>query len=302
MSRLHLVVLFSCVLGLASGCSQRSVRRADPEFVGPVESGAPLGPPAPEQVFGPEDIDSRRVVLFLGPGAPAALGAAGVIRALEEVKIEVAGIVAMELGALVGAAYATTGSANEMDWKLLQFKPEWISPGRGLGALLGARRSSPEALREGMVKLFSSAELATTKKPLWIIVDRGRGPEAIHQGSMVSALVGTLSQKEIIEVGPEGQSPHAWGDLSGLLAREGLNIPGVWVVPRVSPAWPAKAAVSASEEVRNWLRPNDLLLELDPGRPWDFVQRSTWVYAGKKKCRAALPQWQASLGWGEAIR
>ena len=291
-------LLLAVALSVASGCAH--TRSTGPSPSDPRAPGQPeiLGPPAPEKVFGPQPHQEHKVVLLLGPGLSPAIGSAGVIRALHEAHVEVAAIVGMEMGALVGAAYATTGTVNGMDFRLLQFKPEWVTPPSGLGAMFSSGGASGARLREGMKKLFGSAELSDTKMPLRVLVSRGAHTEAVGSGDLAPLLAATFAHRELGQPGAEGESPDSWGDALDSLRQQGLEYPAIWVVPKLPSGWPMGAAKRAVEAAGVAFRSGDLLIELEAGSPWDFSRRSEIIYQAKKKSRAAISTWQTEIGWG----
>jgi hypothetical protein len=288
---------FAAVLVVVAGCAHTPTTGPSPSE--PRAPGAPeiQGPPVPERVFGPDQRQERKVVLFLGPGLPSGLGSAGVIRALHESKVEVAAIVGMEMGALVGAAYAATGTVNGMDFRLLQFKPDWVTPPSGLGAMFSSGGATQARLREGMRRLFGATDLAKTKTPMWVLVSRGERTEVVRSGEIAPALVASFSHRELGATGGEGESPSSWGTAHELLRQQGIEYPAVWVVAKLPPEWPMGAARRAAESATAGLRQEDLLIELDPGQPWDFSRRSEIIYQAKKKSRAAITAWSAERGW-----
>lgn len=64
------------------------------------------------------------VGLILGPGGVKAFSHLGVLKEFERAKIPIKAVVGLEMGSLVAAFYASTGSANEAEWKLSKMKEE----------------------------------------------------------------------------------------------------------------------------------------------------------------------------------
>ncbi|OQW54640.1 MAG: hypothetical protein A4S09_05650 [Proteobacteria bacterium SG_bin7] len=62
--------------------------------------------------------------LILGPGGVKAFSHLGVLKEFERARIPVKAVVGLEMGSLIGAFYASTGSANEAEWKLSKMKEE----------------------------------------------------------------------------------------------------------------------------------------------------------------------------------
>jgi len=296
--RIRQAVALLLIAGLW-GCAH-GTRRAPPAPALTSPGDSPVqGPPPPEAIFGPAPPQARKVVVLLGPGLSAAMGAAGVIRALEEAKVEVAGLVGMEMGAVVSAAYAITGTANGMDWRLLQIRPEWFGKGV-LDSLLSRDQVSAEKIRAGLSKVFGSSEISSSKRKLWVVVKKPNGIEVVDRGPLVSAVLGSLSSPEWLTATQEGESPSDWGGVEAALSAELPDMPRVWVLPKLSEKWPMASARAAIRNARQWIRGSDLVLEIEAGEPFDFSRRSERAYLAKKTCRAALPLWMGERGWSAA--
>ncbi len=69
----------------------------------------------------PKDLS---VGVILGPGGVKAFAHIGVLKEFERAKIPVKAVVGLEMGSVIGAFYAGTGSANEAEWKLSKMKEE----------------------------------------------------------------------------------------------------------------------------------------------------------------------------------
>lgn len=310
--------VLSAALVLAAGlwvssCASMSTRTAPghPSGAGsagiPLAPDAPAGPPAPTDIFGPAQPSDRRVVLMLGPGMATALGAAGALRAVSESGVEIAAIVGMEAGALVGAAFSSSGSINGMDWKLLQLKPEWLEPRRGLGAMFGSGRAAPGPLRSGIEKLFGSGDASQWKIPLWVVSHSGPSAVISDRGPITPALVATLSHPETMADEGQGGCPDGWSAAIERLRQNGYAQPRLWVLSRLPSSWPHRAALAATRDAQAWVAPEDLVIELEPQIPpgadsrespaWAFRQRSQVTYQARQSARRAIPEWLSRLGW-----
>jgi len=306
-----LKILTVCTVSLAlcscSAAPLKSPRTAGAELGDPA-SAEVLGPPPPAEVFGPAQPADHRVVLMLGPGMATAMAAAGVVRTLNEQGIEIALIVGMEAGALVGAAFSSSGSVGGMDWKLLQFKPEWVTPSRGLGAVFGSGKTDPAKLREGLEKIFGQGDAANWRVPVWILGQNGNSLSLLDRGPVAGALAGTLSHPETMEEKGQGSCPDNWTAAIERLKQNGYSQPKVWVIPRLAGMWPHRATAAAAQDARGWLAADDLVIEVEPQLPpggaaadsaaWAFKQRSQGTYQARQATKRALPSWQVRLGWG----
>jgi NTE family protein len=63
-----------------------------------------------------------KVGLILGAGGIKSFSHIGVIRELEKAQIEIASIVGLEWGSLVGALYAHQGKVNDLEWQMFKLK------------------------------------------------------------------------------------------------------------------------------------------------------------------------------------
>ena len=74
-----------------------------------------------ELIFGPQPVKVFPVALVLGPGLARGYAHAGVLRTLHDNKIPVGAVLGVEMGALIGAIFATSRTINEFEWKLFKF-------------------------------------------------------------------------------------------------------------------------------------------------------------------------------------
>lgn len=301
----HGMVLCLASAVLSSSCSHLVARpgpRQSQQGNPAQPTGDVAGPPEPQAIQGPIAPQERKVVLILGPGMASALGGAGVIRAVREQQMEIAAIVGLEFGALVGAAYASSGTLPSMDWKLLQVRPEWLAPPGGLGAMFGSSKAKPKSLSDGLLKIFGDGDASSFRVPLWLNGSAGGATEFSPRGPIARRLVQTLSHPETMEDAGQGFSSPDWGDLIARLQQEGYSQPKLWVISTLGDGWPHAAAVRASREARNWVSPDDLVIELRPPQgdapAWSFEQRSALIYQGRQAAKRLLTGWRDRLGWG----
>lgn len=229
-----------------------------------------------------------------------AMGSAGAVRALSESGIEIAAIVGMEMGALVGAAFSSSGSVNGMDWKLLQLKPEWLEPRHGLGAMFRSGKATPGQLRSGLDKVFGAGDASQWKVPLWVVSHSGPSVVVSDRGPITPALVATLSHPETMADEGQGGCPDGWSAAIERLRQNGYAQPKVWVLSRLPAGWPHRAALAATHDAHAWIAPEDLVIEVEPqgeSPAWAFRQRSQGTYQARQSARRALPEWLSRLGW-----
>jgi predicted acylesterase/phospholipase RssA len=269
-----------------------------------------VGPPNPAMAYGPEPELRQEVVVIIGPGMASALSGAGVIRALQDQKIAIAAIGGVEFGAMISAAYAIAGSANKMDWSLLQFQADWVRPREGLSRVLSRAPRSSRPLSQGLDKIFQDRSVDTLKVPLWAFGSKGDLLHSWPSGSVSSAVCNALSSVSWIEpcvTSPSHPGQQVSGQLRDQWERSGLRLPVVWVVPARLESRPEDASAQAlGGEIRAFLKQveasrSDQDLVVAP-RPvvadyFDFGRRSEVVYSGKQEARKQFEQWMSRLGW-----
>ena len=103
-------------LGYLSGCASTS--RTDQPDGADVSIGQEPYGPKPQETYGPAPHLRPPVNLVLGAGVIRGLSHAGVIRALQAIKIPVGAIYATGMGAVVATQYCIKNSVNQMEWGL----------------------------------------------------------------------------------------------------------------------------------------------------------------------------------------
>jgi NTE family protein len=130
------------------------------------------------------------VILVLGPGWARSFAHVGVLRALHESKIPIAGIISTELGALVGAAYSNSRTIHEFEWSMLKLKSELFTvKGNLLGSLFG-KASNGKDLEDAIETLFGAKELRDGRVPTRVLIQSppGAAPTIIDSGPISKIL------------------------------------------------------------------------------------------------------------------
>jgi len=269
-----------------------------------------VGPPDPGLSYGPETEQKQEVVVMIGPGMASALSGAGVIRALQDRKISVAAVGGVEFGAMISAAYALAGSANRMDWSLLQFQGDWVRPREGISKFLTRSPKSSRELSEGLVKIFRDRAIDALQVPLFAFESKAGLLRSAPSGPVASAVCRALSNMSWIEPCP-ADLHHPAQEVSGRIRdqweRSGLRVPVVWVIPaRLELREADPAAQALDGEIRAFSQlveqsRNEADLVVSP-RPvitdyFDYRHRSEVVYSGRQEARKQFEQWLSRLGW-----
>lgn len=181
-----------------SGAGSETDPMGPPEPYGPV-------PPTSDGIYGPEPIQIRPVVLVLGPGLARGYAYAGVLRALHEAKIPIGAIVGTEMGGLVGALYAMSGTINGFEWALLRFKEDPFQDKKGLLSMFQKGPSDGARIVEALNDALGDKDLKQTQLPLRVAVLKGKGGEL-----------------KLMELGPAAKAIRAAISVPGLLT------PGEW--------------------------------------------------------------------------
>jgi NTE family protein len=191
------------ILGLSialGSCATGSKTRRG-EVPGADTAGGPDGTSDPTDLPGAEKIQGSPIVLVLGPGMARGLAHAGVLKALDGAGIRVGAIVGTEIGALIGALYATRSTVNEFEWSLLKLKGEaFARPSGSLGSFLGfgQKRAQIDVLLEGY---FGEASIQDARIPVRIGATSGDGgrPFLIERGRLAAALRAAIAEDGFFE-------------------------------------------------------------------------------------------------------
>jgi NTE family protein len=154
----------------------------------------------PAQNYGPAPIVTHAVVLVLGPGQAKALAEEGVIRALSDAKVPIAGIYGVEVGALVGALYAWDGSINQLEWQLMHYREEQFGVKESvLNRFLNSQPNDSD-LKEALKKSFGEHAIEQSKIPMKILVQpQGQAVRVYEKGPLrkiVRAALGGTSDTD----------------------------------------------------------------------------------------------------------
>ncbi len=248
--------------------------------------------------------------MVVGPGMASALSGAGVLRALHDHGIRVAAVAGVEFGALVTAAYSSAASTNKMDWSLLQFRREWVSPREGLTRLISNSPRSSRELQQGLQKIFRDQTLDSLRTPVWVMQSREGRLSSSDSGSVSTSVCQALSSAPWMEP-CDVRGSTAFEEVSGQLRdqweRSGLRAPVVWVIPsRIAVPAGDRAATAIDAEIRAFARTvdssrSDRDLVISPsaviGDYFDYGRRSEIIYSGRQEAKKHIDPWLSLLGW-----
>lgn len=204
-----------------SACATRprgaAASRADSGEPGAPRASGVVDSPRPSEDYGPQPVPGPRpLVVVLGPGMARGLAHFGFLRALKEEGIPVAAVVGTEMGALAATLYALTPSVNQMEWALLQFKPESFYEPKGMFSALTGRVSRGASLQQALTKTLGEKTLETARPRLGVMTsyDGSSASSLQDRGNASQHLRGALANPGIME--PAQQGKDRWVASSAL--------------------------------------------------------------------------------------
>ncbi len=175
------------------------------EVYGPFPNASPIDEEGvPPVVDAPE-----RIVLVFGSGLAHGFAYVGVLRALQDLKIEVQSIYATEVGALAAALYFTQPNANRVDWALMRFNEKNLRKPEGKFTF---RLGSPEGdLESKLREVFGEKTLDSLQGRLHVTLENSAN------GKFFEAQGGDL--REVLRAGLSGANGFSSIPLEGNPAR-----------------------------------------------------------------------------------
>jgi len=272
-------------------------------------------PTAPREVYGPEPIQLRPAVLVLGPGWARGFAHAGVLQALEEAKIPIAGIVATEIGSLIAVLYGTSHTVNDFEWAMLKFKPELFSREGKLLSRLFSGPSDGHDLADALEQTLGAKELRESRFPIKLLfhpgklkggallIEAGKAVESVRASVAVPGLMdpGTWQDQPAFSAGAERPFPVSEAKLLSafpvividVIDRTGAD--AVRLAKNPAAATYFKAAAEASRKLGDEA---DLVIrpDLKGFDSFDFRRRTDIAYRGKKAVLEKLEQIKHLVG------
>jgi NTE family protein len=153
----------------------------------------------------------KPIVLVFGPGLARGFAYAGVLRELSEQKIPISAIVGTEMGGLIGALYAMSGSLNQFEWQLLKFSPDSFIETRSLLERWTNRQSEGKTFEHQLHSVFNGKDLTESKIPVRITaLSKDTGiPMVLDRGNVAEVVRGTMAVPSLFTPGtfhtPDGE-------------------------------------------------------------------------------------------------
>jgi NTE family protein len=279
--------------------SQSVETESIPEM-GPNEAYGPAAPTEtnPETPVQPPPPAQPKLCLVLGPGFARAIAHAGVIEAFVKNQIPIHCIVGVEMGGVVGAFYALSGSVNTMQWQLFKLNKDNLFNFPMIQ--IGAKRSSGKEFHKFLHEIISDRTIDSLKVSFAAVATQPSGGQSVvfSSGNLSDALSASLALPGVYDPWkmPDGQRLIGGGVSAPLpveIARKlgGTFIVAVSVVP--DPGDPAgrsdemfeKAFIPVLNLSKMQERGADIVIKPDlrDAAYDDFSQLGTLVSAGREK-------------------
>lgn len=131
-----------------------------------------MNPPTPGQVL--------PVGIWLGPGAIRSYAHIGVLRVLQRAQIPIVAIGGSEWGSIVGASFALSKGANEVEWEMLKLKKEELPSVGLLSRQMSAQ--DPQELFNFLSSAFGEKDLGQSNIPFRCSTTDGQDTTFISSG------------------------------------------------------------------------------------------------------------------------
>lgn len=297
---------FYVVLWLCSSCATPSRTQShlfphsqEPNVTVPFLPTYHLDPQPNEQMpdpqvspesYGPAAVEVRPLVLVFGPGVVKGFAHVGVLEVLSNHKIPVGAIMGAEMGALIGAIYATDGNVNHLRWELMKFKEEVFKSEKGF--------FPSHKLENELSRLFGLKDIRESKIPYSVAfqIQGSSALEIVDRGSAKDALRSAIAFPEILGPGQWKGSPafsaHRVRSSLLTLVREAkaLQLGPVVVID-----------VSTQKSAKEDLLDADLVIhpDLSGVNDMDFKMKTDAIFRGKKAIMDHLKEFYHWAGMPE---
>lgn len=195
-----ILILFAaaCASSKKSGTKRQPIVEPTPTAEQLSQSQADIQDPTGEGI---EEAPPVRLikpaVLVFGPGLAKTFAFIGAVRAIEEAKIPVGGVVGTGYGALIAAIYARSESVNDFEWALLQLKTELFTQDSSIIGSLLQGKGWPRGLQQALENIFKHTQFEDLKKRLVISVSPERRPSSyrlVSSGRVVDAVRAAMTE------------------------------------------------------------------------------------------------------------
>lgn len=244
-----------------------------PPLVQNSETKQEVSPTEGVEKYGPEPIQVRPLVLVLSSGVVKGYAHSGVLEALASYKIPVGAIVGAEMGALIGAIYASDGNVNHLQWELMKFKEEVFKSERGF--------FPSHQLNAELIHVFKQKDIRDSKIPcvLAIQLEKTGKLELISRGLTKDAVRAAIAFPELL-------GPGQWNGTPAVSARNrAASVAAMIHEAKALQIGPVLVVDFASDKIAERdFSEADLVLhpDLNGIDDFDFKKRTEAIFRGKK--------------------
>lgn len=289
--RFLLLVWFFCMaLGLGSGCATPARMQSHANSF-PRESDVTVpflpsyhpdaqptqksesDPQAPPESYGPAALETRSLVLVFSPGFVKGFAHVGVLEALSNHKIPVGAILGAEMGALIGAIYATDGNVNHLRWELMKFKEDVFKSERAF--------FPSHKLERELFRVFGLKDIRDSKIPYSVAfqIQGSHGLEIVDRGPAKDALRSAIAFPEIL-------GPGQWKGSPAISARNAKSslIALIHEAKSIQKGPVIVIDASLEQSMHDNFQEADLVIrpDLNGVNDLDFKMRTDAIFRGKK--------------------
>lgn len=300
-------ILFFVCLWVLMGCSSTSKKSQEVLYGPPGGGPAEVVGQSPQQAtidhYGPQLPAKKAITLVLSPGMARAFAHAGVLKALQQNDIPVATVVGVEMGALIGALYASTKTINEFEWQLLRFKNEIFEPSSSHLSKFFKKDGFPRGFESALEKGFGAKTAEGSKCGLKIgVIADAQKPFTLLSNGKLSELVGESMVTPVTHPTQRIPAVEEPFPLSEIRGQGPIVLVDVLAEPAKSSEEKeetyARALSSAWTRAQGDMGYADLVLRpaVSQMRFFDFSQRTTASYQGVRVVLDHLTELKALIG------
>ena len=239
---------------------------------------------------------------------------AGVLLELKKAKIPISGIFGTEMGAWIGALYATSNTSNEFEWKLMRLSEDLFENSTsGFSWILKRKKSREKKLNQMLQAAFDDKKIQEIPIVLKIGVASDQGEfSLVDQGVLSTILRATMSDGESFDkIELNGSLSGSAGEVRPYPVQEAkkMGIGPVIAVDVLDEEMPAGSTGDSEKNLRGKMESArnigqdeldlaDIVIRPDLSRVGytDFSKRSVAIFEGAAATQEQLSQIQYLVG------
>jgi NTE family protein len=255
-----------------------------------------------------EEPPKPRIALVLGGGAARGFAHVGVIRALEQEKIQIDMVIGTSVGSLIGAIYANDLNSFELEWTAFALDKDSLFDYGILSAFAGMGLAKGEKLEEFVKTKIATKNIENLKLPFAavatdlnrgtrIVLDRGSVAMAVHASSAIPGVFEPveLQGRLLVDGGVLDNLPIAVAREKGadivIAVDVSENVANFNITNLVDVMLQA-VNIMSSENVKYTKKEADVLISPAVGNVamLDFSQKKRCMQAGIDATQKAMPE------------